>query len=285
MLASRFLHIPATPGARSGPTDAPDTRTPASSASGNLLRAAVAAVALGALAWPAAWAQDGNGAPSQWGLGLAVGTERAPYRDFHNKVRGLPLIHFENRWVSVLGPSLDIKLPSAGPVALALRAHYSGEGYKAEDSPYLAGMDERKASFWAGLAATWRTDVVNVSGEWLEDASGKSKGRKIRLQADRRFQHGAFDFTPRLAAHWADSKYVDYYYGVKSSEARPQRRAYQGDASVNMELGLSVGYALAPRQSIHVDISTTHFGSGIKKSPLVDRASTNGVRLGYLHLF
>jgi MipA family protein len=259
------------------------------------LRAAVVALALSALAPPAVLAQDTGsvssvaaGAPikngeSQWGLGLGLGTERSPYRDFNDKVQGLPLIYFENQWVSLLGPTLDIKLPSAGPVTFALRMRYLGEGYKAGDSSYLAGMDKRKASLWAGIAATWQNDLGNLSGEWLEDASGNSKGRKIKLQMDRRFQHGAFDFTPRLAAHWVDSKYVNYYYGVKTSEALPLRRAYQGDTSTNMELGITVGYALAPRQSLVLDVGTTHYGKGIKNSPLVDHS--NGVRLGYLYLF
>ncbi len=260
------------------------------------LRAVVVVLGLSALACPVAGAQDNsslggvtvgapdNGAESHWGLGLGLGTERAPYRDFHNKALGLPLVYFENRWISIVGPSLDVKLPSVGPVSFSLRARYAGEGYESKDSPYLAGMDHRKASFWTGGAATWRTDLVNVTGELLS-ATGKSKGQKIKLQVDRRFQRGAFDFTPRLAAHWADTKYVDYYYGVRSSEALPQRRAYQGEASVNVELGLSAGYAIAPRQSLFLDISTTHFGQGIKSSPLVDRPSTNGVRLGYMYLF
>lgn len=293
MLPFPFIPVPATTGLRWRARPAPGAPAPTPSAPVNRLRAAVAAAALGVLASPAAWAQDGStpggtsgtGAASQWGLGLGVAVDRAPYRDFDDKVQGLPLIYFENRWVSVLGPSLDVKLPSAGPVSLRMRARYAGEGYEAEDSPYLTGMDERKASFWVGGAAIWRTGLANVSGEWLGDASGHSKGQRIKLQVDRRFQQGAFDFTPRLAAHWADSKYVDYYYGVKSSEALPQRRAYQGDASVNLELGLRVGYAIAPRQSMFLDISTTHLGSGIKDSPLVDRSSTTGLRLGYLYRF
>ncbi len=84
-------------------------------------------------------------------------------------------------------------------------------------------------------------------------------------------------------AQRADSKYVDYHCSVKSSEAPPQRLAYQGDASLNLELG--VGYAIAPRQSIFLDISNTHLGNGIKDSTLVDRSSTTGPRLGYLYRF
>ena len=59
-------------------------------------------------------------------------------------------------------------------------------------------------------------------------------------------------------AQRADS--MDYHCGVKPSEAPPQRHAYQGDASLNLD-------------------------NGIQDSPLVDRSSTTGLRLGYLYRF
>lgn len=253
-------------------------------------RSIASAATLGALAVPAAWAQAGGpegsaGEASPWGLGLGVAYDRKPYRDFDDKAQALPLVAYENRWVSIFGPRVDLKLPSAGPVSFRLRAAYSGDGYEDDDSPYLAGMDERKSSFWLGGAAVWRNSVANLSAEWLGDASGHSKGQKFKLQAERRFQAGAFDFTPRLAAHWVDSKYVDYYYGVKSSEVRLGRTAYDGDSTVNVEAGLRIGYGITPRQSVFLDLSTTRLGSGIKDSPLVDRSSMNGVRIGYFYRF
>lgn len=69
-------------------------------------------------------------------------------------------------------------------------------------------MEERKASFWVGGAAMWRTDLANLSAELLGDASGNSKGLRFKPGVDRRFQYGAFDFTPRLAAVWMDQKSV-----------------------------------------------------------------------------
>jgi len=222
---------------------------------------------------------------SSWGLGLGVGMERKPYRDFDNKTRLLPLLSYENKWISVAGLGLDLKLPSAGPVSFRLRARYSMDGYEASDSPFLAGMDERKDGIWLGGAAIWRSDIANLSAELLGDASGNSKGSKLRLMVDRRFQAGSFDITPRLAATRLDDKYVSYYYGVNAAEVRAGRPFYQGGSAVNLEAGLRVGYAIAPRQSLFLDLSTTKLGSSIKDSPLVDRSSQSGVRVGYLYRF
>jgi outer membrane protein len=224
-------------------------------------------------------------ASSQWGLGIGVAMERKPYRDFDDKTQAIPMITYENKWVSVALPSVDVKLPSAGPVALRLRARYAGDGYEAEDSPFLIGMDERKGSLWLGGAAIWRNDVANLSAELLADGLGNSKGTRFKVQVDRRFTTGAFGFTPRLAAHWVDSKYVDYYYGVKDTEAQAGRPAYAGKSTVNMEVGLRVDYAVAPKQTVFLDVSATSFGSGIKNSPLVSQSNQTGVRLGYLYRF
>lgn len=222
---------------------------------------------------------------SSWGLGLGVGMERKPYRDFDNKTKLIPLLSYESKWVSISGLSADLKLPSAGPVSFRLRARYSMEGYDASDSPFLAGMDERKDGIWLGGAVVWRNDIANLSAELLGDASGNSKGNKFRLMVDRRFQAGSFDITPRLAATRLDEKYVSYYYGVNAAEVRAGRPFYQGGSAVNLEAGLRVGYALAPRQSLFLDLSTTKLGSSIKDSPLVDRSSQSGVRVGYLYRF
>lgn len=222
---------------------------------------------------------------SAWGLGLAVGVEKQPYRGIDNETKAIPLVTYENKWVSIFGPGIDVKLPSAGPVSFRLRARYSMDGYEAGDSPFLAGMDERKDGIWLGGAAVWRNDFANLSAELLGDASGNSKGTKFRLMLDRRFQAGSFDITPRLAATRLDDKYVSYYYGVNAPEVRAGRPFYQGGSAVNLEAGVRVGYSIAPQQTIFLDLSTTSLGSSIKDSPLVERSTQSGVRVGYLYRF
>lgn len=236
-------------------------------------------------AWAQATHEPTPEAGPQWGLGIAAGMERKPYRDFDNKGLAIPMVTFENKWVSVAVPGIDVKLPSAGPVSLRLRARYAGDGYEADDSPYLVGMEKRKGSLWLGAAAIWRNEVANLSAELLADGLGNSKGTRFKVQVDRRFSAGGFGFTPRLAAHWVDRKYVDYYYGVTAVEARSDRAEYAGKAVTNVEVGLRVDYALAPRQTVFLDVSATSFGSGIKNSPLVNRSSQTGVRLGYVYRF
>jgi outer membrane scaffolding protein for murein synthesis (MipA/OmpV family) len=251
-------------------------------------RAAVlAATLLAALAVSPAHAADPAltaDQPAQWGIGLGVGVERKPYRGADADLKPLPLLMYESRWFSVFGPGVALKLPSAGPVSFRLKAQYSGDGYDSGDSDDLRYMHERKGGFWLGGSATWHTDFANLTAEYLA-AAGRSDGQKFKLQIDRGFKQGAFEFTPRLAAKWADDKYVDYYYGVRRDEVLVNRPFYQGKSSVNVELGLRVNYALASNQSVFVDVSAATLGSGIKDSPIVERSSEAAVRFGYLYRF
>lgn len=253
----------------------------AASLPAGLLTLAVAMTSPGALAQEPQFKRG----ESQWGIGLGVDVQRKAYRDMGNDTQGIPLIYFENHWVRVLGPSVELKLPPAGPVSFRLKARYSLDGYEASDSPYLAGMAERESGFWVGGEATWHTPFVNLSAELMGDASGKSEGRQFRLQADRRFAYGKFSFTPRLAAVQLDEKYVGYYYGVNASEAIPGRSQYGGDSTVNMEVGLRIDYTLSPTQNVFLDLRSTRLGDGVKDSPLIDRSSQTGLRVGYLYRF
>lgn len=246
-----------------------------------LLTVAIATASAGALAQEPSLQRGA----SQWGIGLGVDVQRKAYRGMDRDTQGIPLLYFENDRVRVLGPSVELKLPSAGPVAFRLKARYSLDGYEASDSAYLAGMAERKDGVWVGAEAIWHTPFVNLRAELMGDASGHSDGRQFRLQADRRFGYGKFSFTPRLAALRLDRKYVGYYYGVTASEAVPGRPQYGGDATVNMEAGLRIDYALSPRQNVFLDLRGTRLGDGIRDSPLVERSGQTGLRVGYLYRF
>jgi outer membrane protein len=223
---------------------------------------------------------------SRWGLGLGAGFIRKPYRGYGNDTLVLPVLTYENKWISVAGPGLDLKLPSAGPVSFRLRARYGlNEGYDEDDSDFLRGMEKRKASIWLGGLATWHTPYANVTAEVQADASGNSKGQKFSLGVDKGFKLGDFRLTPRLAAVWANADYVDYYYGVRASEATAARPAYAGRSTVNIETGLRVDYLLGPRQVLFLDVSATQLGSEIKDSPIVERSNQSAIRFGYVYRF
>ncbi|QBM29191.1 MipA/OmpV family protein [Hydrogenophaga pseudoflava] len=222
---------------------------------------------------------------SVWGVGLAAILESSPYRGVDDETKALPVVTFENRWVRVFGPGLEVKLGTVGDTALGLTATYSDNGFKASDSPFLSGMGERKNSAWLGLRGRHAFDWATMSSEISVDASDHSGGTKVRIGMERRFALGELGITPRLAATWIDREFTRYYYGVSTGEARPGRSAYSPDATVNTSAGVRLDYRLAPQQTLFLDLGVEVLGQQIRKSPLVDRRSVPEVRLGYLYRF
>ena len=236
-----------------------------------------------------AWAE---GPPQQvppsghGGVGLGAISKTSPYRGVGTDSKLLPALMFENRHVRLLGPSLDLKLPPAGPVSFALTAKYATEGYKASDATELQGMAERKDGFWLGAKARWRTPWVALSAELLGDASNHSGGQQLKLEASKGFGLGhRMRLEPRVGMTWLDSAYVDHYYGVGTGEATASRAAYAGPSTVNTELGLRLNAQLAPRHGLMVDAKHSFLGSGIKNSPLVDGSGVSALFVAYLYQF
>lgn len=246
----------------------------------------VAAIAT-CLVWaPAAYAQSRNeNNDGQWSVGLGVVAIDEAYRSFDKKVYPLPVVSYENKWISASIPTLDVKLYSGESVSFRFRTRWVGDGYEAEDSPILTGMEDRKSSVWAGGAVIWTTDFARVSAEVLADAMSESKGARAKVQIDRRFAAGKFGFTPRLAAEWVDDKYVDYYYGVTLPEVRPNRPFYQGKATTTMQVGLGIDYTPASHHTVFFDLGVTRFGSAVEDSPLVDKPNQSTVALGHVYRF
>jgi MipA family protein len=221
----------------------------------------------------------------QWGVGLGIKSERKPYTGMNFKSAVLPLLYLEHRYFRILGPEVDAKLPSLGPVSLRLSARYFEEGYKATDAPVLAGLDKRKSSFWMGGTATWHSDFADLSAQVLGDVASVSKGAQFKLGVANDFKLGSFEITPRVSLIWFDRKYVNYYFGVKSAEALPTRRRYEGGATVNTEVGFRVGHSPGLQQMLFLDLSATQLGNEIRDSPLVNRRTTPEAKLGYLYRF
>ena len=219
------------------------------------------------------------------GIGLNAGYAPKAYEG--SKKYGLmPLFTYETQHWRIAGASLDWKAYSEKGLTFSLRARYAlTDGYDDGDEPIPEGMSDRKPGIWLGSALAWDSGVVKLRMELLGDVSGKSDGVQGKLGLERDLQFGRYSLTPYAAIAVLDQDYVDYYYGVKASEQRNDRRRYEGSTAVNFEVGLRASYALTPRHVFSADICATALGDGIKDSTLVDGSILPAARLGYLYRF
>lgn len=227
-----------------------------------------------------------NGPPTSLTIaGIGAGATLEPYRGVDTKARVLPLLIYENEWVSVALPGVGLKLGSTGPVKYRLTGRFGFDGYKAKDSDYLRGMDRRKESLWVGGAAIWDTGMGELSLEVAGDALGNSKGRMISLEYEKRFEFGDLAVTPRLGVRNVDRKYVDYYFGVRPHEVVAGRPMHIGKSGTQTEGGLRFTYATSRNEMLFLDVSGRLLGSSVEKSPLVERRYQASMFGGWLYRF
>lgn len=238
--------------------------------------------------------EDGppGGPPSHiFGLGLGVVARQQAYAGIDRDILPIPIIYFENRWLQLVGPGMELKLPGLEwgadqELSFGLRAEFDGSGYKAKDAPVLQGMARRKNGVLAGASVKWSNPLLEVKGEWMMDASSASEGQRIRVGVEHAFQVGErFTLTPGAAATFLDRKYANYYFGVRGSESRADRPAYAVDSTMNAGFALRTDYMINPRQMLFLQAEYTALGNEIKDSPLVSRSGETSLFLGYLYRF
>lgn len=228
---------------------------------------------------------------TRWGLGVGLVSTQKPYRDINRDNTPIPLLYVENRYFRFLGTELEAPLPvwqlsESQQLQFSVIGRYDGSGYKADDSPALEGMAERKSGVWAGARAAWQSDWLDLHADWTHDISGNSNGQEISAGVERSWQiSNSINLAPRISAVWSDSKSLNYYYGVRDDEVRSGRAAWQGGSGVTVEVGMQGVYEFTRHQSLIIDFKAARLPSAVSDSPLVDRSNENRLFIGYHYHF
>jgi outer membrane protein len=78
---------------------------------------------------------------------------------------------------------------------------------------------------------------------------------------------------------------VDYYYGVRESEATPTRPAYTGEATWNLDVNVTAILNFGPKWTLVALLNREGLGSGIKMSPIVERTSAYALVTSFSYNF
>lgn len=144
------------------------------------------------------------------------------------------------------------------------------EGLESTDSTYLEGMTTRSMSADAGAEIVYRARPVGFRFSVLSDVLGRNGGQEISLQALTGAPLGRGSFLlAGIGPRWVSATRVDYYYGVSSSEARPDRPEYRGASSWNWDLSVGANIRITGKWTLFALFSREAFGSPIENSPVV----------------
>lgn len=215
------------------------------------------------------------------GLGVLYST--SPYKGIDDNVFPVPIIRasYKGFFINQTLAGYNFIDDESLKLGIVVGPHFGG--YDASESNDLTGMQDRDWGIDGGLRLTLKNEIVDVSATVLTDLSDTSTGQEVSLGLSKKLFEGFL--TPKIGATWSSENVVDYYYGVKASEATAGRAAYSPNSTVNYNVGLTVAYPLGDKWAIISDVQYQIFGDEIKDSPIIDKNGNFRLVLGTVYRF
>ncbi len=210
----------------------------------------------------------------QWTLGLgAIGMEEIYYGQDKNYTL-FPVIAYETENFSIGGEGAFYQFygNENSPLSLYAGLGMSGDGYDSDDATILEGMKTRHNSVDLSLGGEFDLGMASLSAAVAGDVSGRHDGFQMNLGLESSFPVNRYLIVaPSIEVEALSKDYVDYYFGVKDSEATAARSAYKGKDTVNTSASLGFIIPLTEEWRIVNQLTYTWLGDGISDSPLIKR--------------
>lgn len=198
-------------------------------------------------------------ASAEWGVGFNLETTQSMYKKEkgdRNTTTGTVHIEHQGERFNIHKGIVSYALVNADKYAVDVLATSKHNGYEAKDKKVFKGMKNRKASLDVGMRLRANTTYLPISLSVTKDIH-KNKGTEIGLSLGG-IQNGQSEWTgkrsisvaPVFGADWQSKKVVDYYYGVKNSEATANRKAYKGKSALTPFVGLEAEARLSKNFSL-----------------------------------
>lgn len=222
-------------------------------------------------------------------IALAVLAEQDIYKGVDSEIQPAPFLRYEKGPFEIMTRNgFDASLRVFGNKSFSASLKGSllfDEGYNADDSDFLKGMDELETLYNAGLGFEGQFGGWEVSLEALQDVSGEHDGQEVELAVEYQWQAAGFEFMPSVSITWLSKDTVEYFYGVSTKEANAERPAYSPGSSYEIGAELMIQRPLFGNFTAVGICEIASFAKDITDSPLVeDDYEISGI-LGVMYTF
>jgi outer membrane protein len=209
--------------------------------------------------------------------------QTSPYAGVDTKVYPAPVVAYEGKRFYVRSAIVGYRIISENGLMIGPQVEPRVEGYNADDSPFLNGMRDRNWSVDGGVNIEAATPVGLLGVSIVTDLLGRSCGQEVQFRYLIMFPALGFHLIPSGGVSWESEKLVDYYYGVKPSEARPGRPAYEPGQAFDPFLRLVIRRKLTKHWSLFSDARYEWLASEITDSPIVSKDYQFSITAGALY--
>ncbi|WP_457746990.1 MipA/OmpV family protein [Sulfurimonas sp.] len=207
-------------------------------------------------------------------LGFGPYIQSQPYKDVNDLLLPSPVIFYDNgifyvRW-SRFGLYFLGEKTSEYAWGFSLTAQPRTLGYEPSDSSTLTGMQTRESSFEGGLAfsASYH-DKEYIEVMFLNDLLNRYNSWILRCEIGDEFQLGVFKFYPSIVGIYQTDKFLNYYYGVKDSEATISRPAYTPSDGLEFGVQTYISYPFTQDLSALINLRYDILAQSAQDSPIV----------------
>lgn len=226
----------------------------------------------------------------EWGVGFNINNSLAVYQDHDDDLALNIFPEYRGERFNLDHESISYSVLSSENYNIEILGKHLSLGYEDGDSKRLKGMKDRDFSINAGLRASYSTDYGLLSVHALTDVLGNHKGQEVEFRFDEPFytKHwsGKRDFTVSAfaGARWQSDDLIDYYYGVKDSEATANRKVFKGESAITPFVGINMRVGFSEHLGIDGMLGYEHRPDEVTDSSI---ASKNGMRarLGLTYWF
>lgn len=205
-------------------------------------------------------------------IGAGPYFQTQPYINVDSKIIASPVIFFDNelfyvRWTRV-GVYFLGKKDDDFSWALSLTIQPRSYGY---DSSDIIGMDKREETFEGGLALSIKKDTIYAEFLVLHDLLNKHNSWIAKAELGYEFSLSDFSIIPSFIALYQAEDFVDYYYGVTSSEAiRRGESQYTADSGLQLGVQTYISYPLTKNLTALVNLRADKLPSSTHSSTIVE---------------
>lgn len=215
-----------------------------------------------------------------WFYGVAAIASDKPYVDMKRDNHFIPFIGYKGEKFQFTGNQAKYSFANVGETKVNAFVSMGFGGFESKDGGAFEGLSERKSSIDAGVETSYSIDNIQLKGSLAHDLLGRYRGYKASASIGYQIKGAApFFITPSLEVNHLSSDYVDYYYGVRASEATVFRAAYTPGASLSYTVKVSVFTPVLFGGITTLQIAKTSYSDEVSDSPIIAGNSETSVLL------
>jgi outer membrane protein len=216
-------------------------------------------------------------------VGGGAFVQTSPYVGVDARVYPAPVVAYEGKRLYVRSAIVGYRLISENGLMIGPQVEPRVDGFSADDSPFLNGMRDRNWSVDGGVNIEAATPVGLLGVSIVTDLLGRHRGQEVEFRYLIMFPALGFHFIPSGGMRWKSDSLVDYYYGVRPNEARPDRPAFKGEPAFDPFLRLVIRRKLTKHWSLFSDARYEWLAREITNSPIVSKDYQFSITTGVLY--